>query len=521
LGIVYRMGGVFNNRVEWMKKYVDDESALMKWINDSDRVMRNPFNPAYMLLSKVESTWPACLAVKAAEMQDKQKAERFYRKMMEEAQLKAENVSDEQAIEKIAQFAGLDVPRFLSDLRSEKAMKMFEEDREKMKMEQGNFYSLIILNSLTGERRTVQGYTSENYEKTIDDLSGNTLPKRTPLDILEYMGARRDLLVSAREIGEVFKVDDYEAERRLMGLSRTGVLRDVHLHGVGVYWFFPSDLQVPKLTLEQVGLSHVTTTAAVPEVSMLETVVTDAVQRLYTEVAREPGKSFHFPVGREAALFVGYPEDELDKIPGKAVESFAGVGYPHAANVVRRGDTVLDIGSGSGTDMLIAALKTGSKGQVFGLDFTDAMIAKAEENIAKSGFSNVKVIKGNATSIQLPDESVDVVTSNGVLNLVPDKERAFREVFRVLKKGGRIQLADIVVQEDVQRVCGLVPQLWADCIGGAAVEKEYLDMIRKAGFVDVKVIKRLNYFSKSTSESIKRLTTSFGAESVVISARKP
>ena len=108
-----------------------------------------------------------------------------------------------------------------------------------------------------------------------------------------------------------------------------------------------------------------------------------------------------------------------------------------------------------------------------------------------------------------------------MLNLVPDKPAAFREIFRVLKPGGRLQLADIVVQEDVGAVCGINPQLWADCIGGAAVEAEYLKTIREAGFKDLRVVKRMDYFSKSSSESTKRITKTFGAESVVLAARKP
>jgi len=181
---------------------------------------------------------------------------------------------------------------------------------------------------------------------------------------------------------------------------------------------------------------------------------------------------------------------------------------------------VLDIGSGSGTDVLYASLKVGPKGKVHGLDITPAMIAKARANIAKMGAKNVEIHEGAATNIPLPDASVDVVTSNGVLNLVPDKEAAFREIHRVLKPGGRLQLADIVTQEDVGAVCGINPQLWADCIGGAAVEGDYLKAIEGAGFRDVRVLKRMDYFAKSSSESTKRITRSFGAESIVLEARK-
>jgi len=202
------------------------------------------------------------------------------------------------------------------------------------------------------------------------------------------------------------------------------------------------------------------------------------------------------------------------------LESFAGVGYPHSAGAIKEGDVVLDIGSGSGTDVLYSSLKTGPKGKVFGLDITDAMIEKASSNIEKMRAKNVKILKWSAVEIPLDDGSVDVVTSNGVLNLVPDKKQAFREVYRVLKPGGRIQISDIVVQSNVQKVCGLIPQLWADCIGGAAVESEYLAGLREAGFKNAEVIRRVDYFSQSISENTKRLTKTFGADSVVISGSK-
>jgi ubiquinone/menaquinone biosynthesis C-methylase UbiE len=276
-----------------------------------------------------------------------------------------------------------------------------------------------------------------------------------------------------------------------------------------------------KLPLEVVKISHVPPEARIEFATDLTPIVTTAVQNLYTEVAREPGKAYHFPLGLEALRFVGYPELVLNKLPKTAVESFAGVGYPFATKSIRTGDTVLDIGSGSGTDALYASLLVGPQGRVIGLDFTSAMIEKARANIGRMGLSHVTIVEGNATKIPLPDASVNVVTSNGVLNLVPDKPAAFREIFRVLRPGGLLQLADIVVQEDVGAVCGLNPQLWADCIGGAAVEADYLKTIRETGFEDVRIIKRIDYFSKSGSESTKRITKSFGAESVVISARKP
>jgi SAM-dependent methyltransferase len=378
---------------------------------------------------------------------------------------------------------------------------------------------LLIVSKETNERKLVSGYTSEEYEKVIDAMSGGRLAKKTPIDIVEYFDKRKGFLVTTREISEVFKTNEGDAERRLSGLNKTGFLKKVQVTDAGGYWSLPEDAHVPELTLEQVNLSHVTERAKVTEPAKLEEVVKVAVQKLYTEVAERPRGTFHFPVGREGTKVAGYPNEELDKISSTAVESFAGVGYPHRTNSIREGDVVLDVGSGSGTDILVAAIRTGPRGRVIGLDMTDAMIAKAQANVDKSGLKNIRIVNGEATKIPLDDSSVDVVTSNGVLNLVPDKQKAFNEIFRVLKPGGRLQIADIVAQEDVQATCGIVPQLWADCIGGAAVERDYLETIRKAGFRDVRVVDRIDYFAKSP-ETTRRLTKTFGAESVVISAKK-
>ncbi|MGB5079514.1 MAG: methyltransferase domain-containing protein, partial [Burkholderiales bacterium] len=155
-----------------------------------------------------------------------------------------------------------------------------------------------------------------------------------------------------------------------------------------------------------------------------------AVTDMYTEVAAHPEKVFHFPTGRLACLFVGYPGGQLDLVPASAVESFAGVGYPFAAAVIREGDVILDIGSGSGTDSLIASTLTGPRGKVYGLDMTQAMLGKFRRNIEAMRAENVEPIEGNAEEIPLPDASVDVITSNGVLNLMPDKPRAFAEIAR-------------------------------------------------------------------------------------------
>jgi SAM-dependent methyltransferase len=244
-----------------------------------------------------------------------------------------------------------------------------------------------------------------------------------------------------------------------------------------------------------------------------------AVEEMYTDVASRPGALFHFPTGRLACLFVGYPAAQLDSLPPEATESFAGVGYPFAADVIREGDTVLDIGSGSGTDALIAATLTGPAGTVYALDMTAAMRDKLRRNTEALGLSHVKVIEGNAEQIPLPDGSVDVVTSNGVLNLVPDKPAAFAEIARVLKPSGRLQLADIALRVPVSEKSRSDPRLWAECVVGAVVEDDYVDQLRAAG-LDVEVIHRMDYFAGSISASTRKVAQGLGAHAVVIRGRK-
>lgn len=246
-----------------------------------------------------------------------------------------------------------------------------------------------------------------------------------------------------------------------------------------------------------------------------------AVNEMYTDVATSPARQFHFPTGRPACLFVGYPAEQLDAVPESAVESFAGVGYPFAGGAIKSGTHVLDIGSGSGTDALIAATLAGSGGKVYGLDMTPAMLEKSGVNAKKMGVPNVEFIPGNAEKIPLPDEAVDVVTSNGVLNLVPDKPKAFREIFRVLRPGGRFQIADIVLGRPIKESSRQNPDLWAECIVGAVLEKDYIEMFRDAGFEDVRVIGRVDYFSKSPEEETREVAASYGAETIVITGTRP
>ncbi|MGH7482581.1 MAG: methyltransferase domain-containing protein [Longimicrobiales bacterium] len=250
-------------------------------------------------------------------------------------------------------------------------------------------------------------------------------------------------------------------------------------------------------------------------------VILDAVRAMYTAVATRPGETYHFPTGRAACEYVGYPAALLDRVPAEALESFAGVGYPFAGDGIHTGDVVLDIGSGSGTDALIAALLVGPRGRVIGLDITDAMRRKCAANARRLGLTNVEVMEGNAEAIPLPDATVDVVTSNGVINLVPTKRAAIREIQRVLRPGGRVQIADIVVRDLPSEACRSQPQLWAECIVGATTISEYVEMFRDSGFERVEPLSELDYFAASSSEATRKVASGFGARAVVFRAVKP
>lgn len=195
--------------------------------------------------------------------------------------------------------------------------------------------------------------------------------------------------------------------------------------------------------------------------SLKRDVILAAVRSMYTDVARHPAGAYHFPVGYEACRFVGYPADRLALLPASAVESFAGVGYPFAAQVIRAGDVVLDVGSGSGTDLLHAARDTGPRGEAIGLDVTAAMIAKCRTQAATADARNVRVLEGSAERIPLPDDSCDLVLMFLVLHHFEDRGAAAAEIRRVLRPGGRV----IVRSTFRDRLAGLL--LWHRFFPGA------------------------------------------------------
>ena len=177
-----------------------------------------------------------------------------------------------------------------------------------------------------------------------------------------------------------------------------------------------------------------------------------------------------------------YPEAEAGTLPEKAVLASLGCGNPTALAELRPGETVLDLGSGGGIDVLLSARRVGPAGKAYGLDMTDEMLALARENQHEAGVTNVEFLKGEIEAIPLPDDSVDVIISNCVINLSADKEKVLREAFRVLRPGGRFAVSDVVVRGELPDDIRRSMELWVGCVAGALSENRYLELLAEAGF---------------------------------------
>jgi arsenite methyltransferase len=190
-------------------------------------------------------------------------------------------------------------------------------------------------------------------------------------------------------------------------------------------------------------------------------VLRDEIQKTYTDVSTEPGQEFIFPTGRAWAEDLGYPQPELSNVPEATVQSFAGVANPHVLGRIDEGATVLDLGCGAGTDLLIAAQMVGPAGHVIGVDMTPGMLKLAMASAREMGVADrVELHESLIESLPLPNEEVDVVISNGVIDLVPDKDAVFAEIDRVLKPGGRLQFADVVIHTEVSEDARKRIDLW-------------------------------------------------------------
>jgi arsenite methyltransferase len=189
-------------------------------------------------------------------------------------------------------------------------------------------------------------------------------------------------------------------------------------------------------------------------------VLRDEIKKTYTDVSTDTDQEFIFPTGRAWAEELGYPQPELSRVPDATVESFAGVASHWSLGRVEPGSVVLDLGCGAGTDLLIAAQMTGTDGRVIGVDMTPSMLERARASAREMGLANVELHESLIESLPLEDASIDVVISNGVIDLVPDKDAVFGEIDRVLRPGGRLQVADVVIHTEVSEDARARIDLW-------------------------------------------------------------
>jgi arsenite methyltransferase len=242
------------------------------------------------------------------------------------------------------------------------------------------------------------------------------------------------------------------------------------------------------------------------------------VKRMYEEVALEPQHEFHFETGRPLAERLGYPPADLDRIPAAAIDSFAGVGFFLDLAAIAPGETVLDLGSGSGTDSFLAVLACGPDGRVIGVDMTSAQLAKARALARYGRLSQCAFREGYIETPPVEDASVDCVISNGVINLSPDKPAVFAAAARALRPGGRLALADIVTERQLPEGVTCDASLWAACIGGAMQRDGYRAAIETAGL-------RIETWRENTeyrfvSERADNATRKYGVTSISLLARK-
>jgi SAM-dependent methyltransferase len=243
------------------------------------------------------------------------------------------------------------------------------------------------------------------------------------------------------------------------------------------------------------------------------------VKDMYERVAHDPHGEFHFEMGRALAERLGYSPDDLDRVPAPSIDSFAGVGHHFDLAALQSGERVLDLGSGSGLDSFVASLKVGPTGQVVGIDMTTAQLEKATELRRRGGFSNIEYVKGYIDQLPFEDESFDSVISNGVINLVADKDSTLKDAARVLKRGGRLALSDIVT--GVQLPNGIVcnATLWAACIGGAMHRQAYQQAIVDAG-LQIQVVQP-NPQYRFISDQANGATSKYEVQSISLVAVKP
>jgi arsenite methyltransferase len=243
------------------------------------------------------------------------------------------------------------------------------------------------------------------------------------------------------------------------------------------------------------------------------------ISDMYSDVARFPRGDFHFPTGRPVMERLGYAQKWLDRLPPKAMESFAGVGHHFDLDPLREGERVLDLGSGSGSDVFHAALQVAPSGSAVGIEMTDAMLAKARGIAEAEGIATAEFVKGHIEELPFEAGSFDCVISNGVINLAVNKSAIFAGAFQVLAPGGRLMISDIVTGVELPKSVRENCQLWAECIGGAIEQRQYLDLISASGLrVATHTVNGEYYF---TQETTLYAAEKFKVRSISVLAYKP
>ena len=241
------------------------------------------------------------------------------------------------------------------------------------------------------------------------------------------------------------------------------------------------------------------------------------IKDMYRHVARGEESELHFEVGKGLAEHLGYPGELLDAIPAEALASFAGVGHHLDLAALQPGQAVLDLGSGSGTDVFCAALLVGESGHVVGVDITEAQLDKAARLRDREGFSQVELVQAHIEELPFEDASFDAVLSNGVINLSPAKGRVFAEAARVLRPGGRLAIADIVSGRPLKERTRRNVELWAACIAGAIPLSNYLEAVEAQG-LQVNVVRKNDY--RFVSERALDACSTYEVESISLVAAK-